>query len=66
MVGGMGQARQLDGQAPLPLYGLAQLSLLQQTGDYTNAISFLENALSQVPGWMDALQVLLLCMLEHL
>eukprot|EP00884_Botryococcus_braunii_P015610 jgi/Botrbrau1/2732/Bobra.0164s0012.1 len=52
------QASKLDAQAPLPLYGLAQLSLLQHSGEHTNAISLLENALTHVPGWIDALKVL--------
>ena len=49
------QASKLDPKAALPLFGLAQMNLLQH--EHTNAISLLENALQQVPGWNDALQV---------
>ncbi|RMZ53978.1 hypothetical protein APUTEX25_002555 [Auxenochlorella protothecoides] len=50
------QAATLDPRAPLPALGLGQLSLLR--GELTNAASVLEGALTVVPAWTDALQVL--------
>lgn len=49
------QASKLDPKLPLPLYGLAQIMVRQR--EQTNAISLLESALAQVPGWPDALHM---------
>ncbi len=50
------QALVLDKKQPLPQLGLAQMSVLQ-SGELTNAISMLEKALEQNPGWNDAVTV---------
>jgi Flp pilus assembly protein TadD len=50
------QASKLNGKLPLPLYGLAQIMVRQR--EYTNAVSLLERALAEVPGWPDALNML--------
>lgn len=49
------QASRLDPKLPLALYGLAQIMVRQR--EPTNAISLLESALAQVPGWPDALHM---------
>ena len=41
-----GQAKRLDGKAPLPLYGLAQVHVRQR--DYGRAVPLLEEALALV------------------
>ena len=50
------QALALDKKQALPQLGLAQMSVLQ-SGELTNAISMLEKALEQNPGWNDAVTV---------
>lgn len=50
------QASKLNSKLPLPLYGLAQIMVRQR--EYTNAVSLLERALAEVPGWPDALNML--------
>lgn len=50
------QAHALDKRQPLPQLGLAQMSILEAS-QHTNAISMLETALDQNPGWNDAITV---------
>ena len=50
------QAHALDKKQPLPQLGLAQMSILE-ANQHTNAISMLETALDQNPGWNDAITV---------
>ena len=51
------QAHEGDKEQPLPLLGLAQLSLLPGHTHGQQAVSMLESALAVQPAWVDAVKV---------